>query len=283
MLTNKYVTYSKDGKILLPNIKKLFIPDIGMEMCDADLSGADIQVVASDSNCKWLQDFFSKPQEKKVYAHIASEFLQRDVSDTSSEYKTFKGIFHGCVTGEHEVLTRVGWIRIDEYNELTQELAVWDIKTSNISFEIPSGFNRDWVHSTEKLVAIEGSSYSQLTTQDHRFPYHTNGYFKVVEAINLPKGALLPYTGNYVGGSKVEAMDYMKLIAALQADGHIAHTSKEGVTTYTFRFVKQRKIERLESILTNLTVAKTCELSSNTQAFSGRTSLDITPGIPFSL
>jgi DNA polymerase-1 len=94
MQTN-YIKYSPEGKLLLPNIKKIFIPDEGYEIADADLSGADIQVVAADSECKWLLDYFSGPNKKKVYAHIASEFFQRDISDKSSEYKTYKGIFHG--------------------------------------------------------------------------------------------------------------------------------------------------------------------------------------------
>lgn len=92
---NKYITYTTEGKILLPNIKKLIIPDEGYEIADIDLSGADIQVVAADSGCRWLLDFFSKPQDKKVYAYIASEFFQKDISDKSDEYKTYKGIFHG--------------------------------------------------------------------------------------------------------------------------------------------------------------------------------------------
>lgn len=92
---NSSITYSSDGKINLPNIKKLFIPDEGYEIADADLSGADIQVVAADSNCKWLLDYFSKPQAKKVYAQVASEYLQRDISDKSDEYKLYKGVFHG--------------------------------------------------------------------------------------------------------------------------------------------------------------------------------------------
>lgn len=94
MQTN-YIKYSPEGKLLLPNIKKIFIPDEGYEIADADLSGADIQVVAADSDCKWLLDYFSGPAKKKVYAQIASEFFQRDISDKSSEYKTYKGIFHG--------------------------------------------------------------------------------------------------------------------------------------------------------------------------------------------
>jgi len=89
------IQFESDGTIKFPNIKRIFLPDEGKEICDADLSGADIMVVAADSQCKWLLDFFSKPQPKKVYAHIASEFFQRDISDKSSEYKLYKGVFHG--------------------------------------------------------------------------------------------------------------------------------------------------------------------------------------------
>jgi len=91
----KYLEWNKNGELILPNVKKIFIPDEGMELFDGDLSGADIQVVAADSEAKWLLDFFSKPQEKKVYAYIASEFFQRDISDKSDEYKLYKGVFHG--------------------------------------------------------------------------------------------------------------------------------------------------------------------------------------------
>ncbi len=83
---------SYEGTISLPNIKKIFLPDEGKEIADADLSGADIQIVAADSDCKWLLDFFANPKGK-VYKYIASEFFQREITD--EEYKTYKGIFHG--------------------------------------------------------------------------------------------------------------------------------------------------------------------------------------------
>lgn len=83
-----------EGSIQLPNIKKIFLPDPGMELADYDLSGADIQIVAADSQCKWLLDYFENPKgDGKVYRYIASEFLQRDITD--KEYKTYKGVFHG--------------------------------------------------------------------------------------------------------------------------------------------------------------------------------------------
>ncbi len=81
-----------EGSIRLPNVKKIFLPDVGMEIADLDYSGADIMVVAADSECKWLLDFFANPKGK-VYKYIASEFFQREITD--EEYKTFKAIFHG--------------------------------------------------------------------------------------------------------------------------------------------------------------------------------------------
>lgn len=42
----------------LPNVRKLFLPDKGHIICDVDLSGADAQVVAWESNDKDLKDAF---------------------------------------------------------------------------------------------------------------------------------------------------------------------------------------------------------------------------------
>lgn len=93
---NIYEELYVEGSIILPNVKKIFLPDTGKEICDADLSGADIMIVAADSECKWLLDFFANPKGK-VYKYIASEFFQREITD--GEYKVYKGIFHGTNYG----------------------------------------------------------------------------------------------------------------------------------------------------------------------------------------
>lgn len=49
-----------DAKIKLPNIRKFFVPDEGFEIADADLSGADAQVVAWEANDEDLKDAFRK-------------------------------------------------------------------------------------------------------------------------------------------------------------------------------------------------------------------------------
>lgn len=44
--------------IVLPNIRKLFVPDPGMVICDCDLSGADAQVVAWEAGDEDLKSAF---------------------------------------------------------------------------------------------------------------------------------------------------------------------------------------------------------------------------------
>lgn len=45
-------------KIKLPNIRKLFLPDLGKVIVDCDLAGADAQVVAWEANDRELKDAF---------------------------------------------------------------------------------------------------------------------------------------------------------------------------------------------------------------------------------
>lgn len=48
----------QEDKLTLPNIRKLFIPDQGYLICDADLVGADAQVVAWEANDLRLMQAF---------------------------------------------------------------------------------------------------------------------------------------------------------------------------------------------------------------------------------
>lgn len=234
-----------EGSIVLPNVKKVFLPDEGKEICDADLSGADIMIVAADCECKWLLDFFANPKGK-VYKYIASEFFQREITD--GEYKTYKGIFHGCVTGDHQVLTRNGWVDIDKFDE-SKELAVWNPDNSAIHFETPKSFNRDYVEASEDLFMIKGASFDFLGTQDHKFPYMlSSGKVAKAEARYLNNTARIPYSGKYVGGSNNIDPDYARLIAAFQADGTI--TWKDGEEcSVAWKFRRDRKIDRLQELL----------------------------------
>lgn len=100
---SQYVNYDLQGRIILPNIKKIFIPDVGKEIADADLSGADAMIYGADSECKKLMDFFENPtkfhKSGKLYAWIGSEHLQKYIDADSPEYKSYKATHHGVWYG----------------------------------------------------------------------------------------------------------------------------------------------------------------------------------------
>lgn len=62
--------------IKLPNIRKLFIPDPGYIIVDADFSQADARVVAWDSNAPKLKEIFNDPT-KDLHSENASTIFNR--------------------------------------------------------------------------------------------------------------------------------------------------------------------------------------------------------------
>ncbi len=82
-----------EGSSKLPNCKELFLPDDGYTFFNIDYSGADAMVVAWDSDCTWLQNFFNTSDEK-LYIYIAREYLQREVDTNDPFYKRIKQFVH---------------------------------------------------------------------------------------------------------------------------------------------------------------------------------------------
>jgi DNA polymerase I-like protein with 3'-5' exonuclease and polymerase domains len=82
-----------EGILKLPNVKEIFLPDEDYIFFNADYGGADAMVVAMDSNCKWLLDFFETSDEK-LYIVIASEYLQERITTDDPRYKKYKAFIH---------------------------------------------------------------------------------------------------------------------------------------------------------------------------------------------
>jgi hypothetical protein len=81
-------------KLKLPNCKEIFIPDNSrMGFANGDYSGADAMVVAYDSDCEWLINFFATSKEK-LYVYMAREYLQKDITEKDPWYKRFKMYCH---------------------------------------------------------------------------------------------------------------------------------------------------------------------------------------------
>jgi DNA polymerase I-like protein with 3'-5' exonuclease and polymerase domains len=130
-----FITGDYEGITSLPNCKDFFIPDIGYKFFNVDYSGADAMVVAWDSDCKWLQNFFLTSNEK-LYIYIASHFLGEQIDQSSKWYKIFKMWCHGTNYGMMEEKA-AQQARID--SKLSKQLRQWYFK---LCPEIPDWHKR---------------------------------------------------------------------------------------------------------------------------------------------
>ena len=151
-----------------------------------------------------------------------------------------KRIGHGCVTPDHEVLTKNGWVPIsdqpDEIMGLDQKCyPVWQ----NVSAWNVHPFSGDLYH-------FEGRAVDQLVTPNHRmiFARDPGGSGKLTEerADLWEKSGSIPLGFGYAGGTKSITPEIARFIAAVQADGNLR---SNGVR---FHFHKERKFDRLLSL-----------------------------------
>ena len=78
----------------LPNIRKVFIPDEGMEFFDIDLDSADLRVVAWESGCEQVKKWFA--EGKKPYVELMKEYFHdQSITKKHPKYGMFKSLCHG--------------------------------------------------------------------------------------------------------------------------------------------------------------------------------------------
>jgi len=87
----------------LPNVRKLFVPDTGFVLFDADLSGADAQVVAWEADDADLKNAFRKGM--KIHAKNAEDIFGDEYRNAAGE-RTNKGtqkgkLYDQCKRGVH--------------------------------------------------------------------------------------------------------------------------------------------------------------------------------------
>lgn len=182
-----------------PSLRDIFVADPGMVLCYTDLKGAESMFVAymtgdpaymeaadsGDSHTLIASRIFKLPPKKEaVEVEYRNGKTYRDMSKMAQ---------HACVTSGHEVLTRSGWVKVEDYDG-TCEIAICD-KLGNISFEEPARWN---VSFYEGLVYhFYNKDYSQVVTPNHKFLWESgNGEIKTISANKLAsvfEGALFYY------------------------------------------------------------------------------------------
>ena len=144
-----------------------------------------------------------------------------------------------CVTGDHEVLTQDGWMRLDKWQG--GKIACWNSSTEVISFQksTPNEFDYqgEMYHACNKRCDL-------YCTPNHKIPYWTEEGWKYDEIQNLVKRHGIPFWGLRVNTMPHNNDMELRVLIMVQADGHY---TEDG--TLTLHFTKQRKIERCKMLL----------------------------------
>lgn len=147
-----------------------------------------------------------------------------------------------CVPGDVEVLTRNGWVRLDQWQggEIVQ--ARPDLSMEFLpATRYDGGETSDWVR-------LKQQSFDCLFTPEHTVPYLAQKTYAwrvqkagelSNEVKNIPTAGYLRLAGRYTP-------DQMRLFAAVQADGYF------GRYELKFTLKKARKIKRLLQLLMTL-------------------------------
>lgn len=148
-----------------------------------------------------------------------------------------------CFTGDHEVLTEKGWVRLDTWSggrivmRNEDGSLRWGDAVSN-TFQVPDG---------EKLVRVKTGQVDMVMTKGHWMETITNsGEYKARQAGEaFGKKILIPISGVVEGGVCKYTPEQVRLIVAIQADGHYLTDCR----SIRFRLKKDRKVERLRGLL----------------------------------
>jgi hypothetical protein len=144
-----------------------------------------------------------------------------------------------CLTGDHEVLTPAGWVRLDKWGG--GKIATWRPDES-VAFT-PSKVV-SFPYSGE-MVHLEHKRCDQISTPDHKMPcWKTHSGEFCVKTVNELNNNPFPYTGTLRNMGTALSNDELRVLVMVQADAYYAEDGQ-----IKLKFKKTRKIERCKSLL----------------------------------
>lgn len=221
---------------------KEWLKEQGLEV--ESLSKQAVQELLTDADGE-IERILSLRQEMAKSSIAKYAAIQRSVCPDNRVRGLFQ--FYGanrtgrwCLTGDHEVLTKDGWIRLDSWTG--GNIACWSPQTEFISFQKAKPLVFDYAGD---LYSVESQRCSQLSTPDHRMAYWgKNGGWEVDTVENLAhKRFSIPFTGRRITSNNLEHTE-LRILIMTQADGHYTQDGD-----LRFHFSKTRKIERCKSLL----------------------------------
>jgi hypothetical protein len=145
------------------------------------------------------------------------------------------------LTGDHEVLTLKGWVRLDEWQG--GEIAVYNPSLETVSFQKSKALVFDYEGI---MYEYDDKRCAQKSTPDHKMLYKPR-YDKPWTTGTVEEMAksrpIIPFTGNRVISSNLDH-SMLKVLVMTQADGCFATDG-----SVKFGFTKIRKVERCKRLL----------------------------------
>lgn len=145
-----------------------------------------------------------------------------------------------CLTGDHEVLTPAGWVRIEDWSG--GRIATWNPTGEQIAFSEAKAVHFPY---SGEMIHIDSTRIHQISTPDHDMPIRErDGSIEKVPVADLEGKRFFHYIrGSRRVTTKVRDND-LRVLLMVQADG--TYPADGGVR---LAFRKQRKVERCRHLL----------------------------------
>jgi DNA polymerase I-like protein with 3'-5' exonuclease and polymerase domains len=254
-----YRVVNRDGELINHNSAKQVLVEANkvfdMEDFRIDTVTQKYETLKANMNKTYEEQLIQDLLEARLHSSLASLKKLDAIKDRVVEGKihdtfVYGGAstmrFSGCVTGDHEVLTPEGWVRLDQFNG--GHVAAWEHVNGNISFQEAIPTREDY---SGELIKFEDKRISFIGTPNHRFrvkTYPKGGHTldRTAEDILASGRTNIPLYGTRRHRDTGECFE-TRAIVMIQADGSI---NEKGALS--FHFSKQRKIERCKWILNKL-------------------------------
>lgn len=238
------------------DIKQQFITPPGHLFLAYDYSQAELRIMAHLSGDETLLEAFRLGRDPhlsiacKKYGEDYDKALPIYLDETHPEYKVWKVRRKQakCFTGDTEVLTPSGWVRLDEYSG--DQVAAYDMQTGAINFENPLTYFRK---RSNKVYTYEDRNISISATNDHNLLFIPKNQYKPgcidgleKKELNLLQGerGYMVSAGEFNNKPLLTDLD-TRLLVMMFSDGCY---KQPGV--FRLGFSKTHKIQRCHKLLT---------------------------------
>ena len=175
-----------------------------------------------------------------------------------------------CVTGDHEVRTRHGWVRFDQLVEGV-EILQWCTITSRLTYTKPVLVKKRY---SGPMLEWNSSFHKGVYTPDHRMYITTPSVDRwtpllaQTAAERSPNNQYVPTGGVYISETPLDITpEEARVLEMIRADGYIVPSGRQ----VRIRVAKSRKIERAAALLAGAGLAFSAKQSTDSAGIMATT------------